>query len=360
MKLLYLISHLAADGPVHALLAIVRGLRQLGGNDVTVLTLSNASDDLLAPEFERQGVLVRNLPFRFGRAFSDVLRLRHFIREGGFDIAAATCVRADVLLVLATAGLKAPKRFTTVQNVPAEDLGYLYPGWRGRWAARLHYAALRRFGTRTICVSETIRQHLIDQQSIRGTVVLNPVSLPDGYTVAPSATSTLTRTVVYAASVSERKNTSEALAYFNQSRDLHACDLDVYGKGPLEAELRSRYAQTPYIRWCGFSDRLHEALTSAQLYISASRSEGLPLTPQIALMCGCPCLLSDIPQHRELAQLSPYVFLYRCGDLDDYRRALSDALAVDRRAAITAGRQLADKISPVSTARQLLALYAHA
>lgn len=42
-------------------------------------------------------------------------------------------------------------------------------------------------------------------------------------------------------------------------------------------------------------------LKNADFYISSSTLEGLPVSVLEAMYCGLPCVLSDIPQHRELA-----------------------------------------------------------
>lgn len=44
----------------------------------------------------------------------------------------------------------------------------------------------------------------------------------------------------------------------------------------------------------------HE-LRNADYYISSSTLEGLPVSVMEAMYCGLPCILSDIPQHKELA-----------------------------------------------------------
>ena len=43
------------------------------------------------------------------------------------------------------------------------------------------------------------------------------------------------------------------------------------------------------------------ALKNADYYISSSTLEGLPVSVLEAMYCGLPCVLSDIPQHREVA-----------------------------------------------------------
>ena len=52
----------------------------------------------------------------------------------------------------------------------------------------------------------------------------------------------------------------------------------------------------------GFSPDVVSWLQAADLFVSASRSEGMPLAVLEALSCGCPALLSDIAPHCEIAE----------------------------------------------------------
>lgn len=57
------------------------------------------------------------------------------------------------------------------------------------------------------------------------------------------------------------------------------------------------------IRFTGLipREKVFEELMNADFYISPSKLEGLPISVLEAMYCGLPCLLSDIPQHRECA-----------------------------------------------------------
>ena len=49
-------------------------------------------------------------------------------------------------------------------------------------------------------------------------------------------------------------------------------------------------------------DEVYRMLYNSDVYISSSTLEGLPISVLEAMYCGLPCILSDIPQHRETAQ----------------------------------------------------------
>jgi glycosyltransferase involved in cell wall biosynthesis len=353
MKILYVVSHLANDGPVHALLSIATGLQKLGHDEITVLTMSSPEKDTLAPRFAELGIPVHNIPVRFSGAFAAVFKIRRFLKRERFDVAASTCIRADAMLAGAAVGVADLKIVTTVQNVPAEDLGYLYPGWSGRIAAWLHYQVLKRFGKRIVCCSGLVRDHLRGRIGVQGRHILNPVVAP--VVLFPELGGT--PAIIYAASLSARKNPDEALSFVLGTLDPLTFHLQVFGRGPLEASLREKYRDRQEIMWRGFTDNLPLEFAGASVYVSASQSEGFPLTPQLALIYGCPCVLSDIAQHQELAALSQFVFIYRAGDQADFSRALGKALKADRSQARHEGVALREKISPEAVAGELRTFY---
>ena len=79
------------------------------------------------------------------------------------------------------------------------------------------------------------------------------------------------------------------------------------GIGPLENEIRE------YARSKGVIDRIEfkglmprqrvfELLKNADVYVSASSYEGLPVGVLEAMGCGLPCIVSDIEQHIEIKE----------------------------------------------------------
>lgn len=353
MKILYLISHLSNEGPAHALLSIVTGLRKIDQDKITVLTLSEPSKDILRTQFEGLGVKVINIELHAPTVVFFLAEVRRFLLDGQFQIAASTCIRADAVLAVASVGIKRLKTVTTVQNVPAEDFAYLYPGWKGRLASWVHYQVLKFYGNRIICCSLVVRHHLRERIGASGKRILNPVEAPP--VVTPEVSDK--PKIVFAASLSTRKNPQEALAFSLATLEPLNFRLEVFGRGPLEARLKKIYNDRSEITWRGFTDNLAEIFAGASVYVSASRSEGFPLTPQLALIYGCPCVLSDIPQHKELAELSEFVYLYRVGNQEDFSRALRLALRVDRRLACSEGALLRKKIEPEAVAYEIREYY---
>jgi len=60
----------------------------------------------------------------------------------------------------------------------------------------------------------------------------------------------------------------------------------------------------------------------ADLFVSASLGEGLPVAVIEAMAAGCPVVLSDIPHHREVADGADFVPFVRTGDVDGFAREI--------------------------------------
>ena len=69
-------------------------------------------------------------------------------------------------------------------------------------------------------------------------------------------------------------------------------------------------------------DEVFVRCARADLFVSASRGEGLPVAVIEAMATGCPVILSDIPPHREVADGVDFVPFVGLGDADGFAREI--------------------------------------
>jgi len=69
-------------------------------------------------------------------------------------------------------------------------------------------------------------------------------------------------------------------------------------------------------------EKVYEHLAQADLFISASQGEGLPIAVLEAMACRCPVLLSDILPHREIAGSADFIPCVHADDTDGFAREL--------------------------------------
>ena len=70
-------------------------------------------------------------------------------------------------------------------------------------------------------------------------------------------------------------------------------------------------------------EQVYERLSRADLFISASVGEGLPLSVLQAMACRCPVILSDIGPHREIAMGAPFIPLVPIHDVAGFAREIT-------------------------------------
>jgi glycosyltransferase involved in cell wall biosynthesis len=115
-------------------------------------------------------------------------------------------------------------------------------------------------------------------------------------------------------------------------------------EGRLEREIESRrVADRVALAGLVPRDDVFARCAKADLFVSASLGEGLPVAVIEAMAAGCPVVLSDIPHHREVADGADFVPFVRTGDVDGFAREIERFQAMSpeaRRAIGLEGRRL--------------------
>jgi L-malate glycosyltransferase len=128
--------------------------------------------------------------------------------------------------------------------------------------------------------------------------------------------------------------------FIQAARRESALRLLLLGGGSLEAHVRARLADaglTEQVHFAGTAalEHLPSLYRAADLYVSASRSDGSSISLLEALACGLPALVSDIAGNREWVSPDENGWWFRTGD----SRSLTDAILEAR----TAGSRLSER-----------------
>jgi glycosyltransferase involved in cell wall biosynthesis len=103
--------------------------------------------------------------------------------------------------------------------------------------------------------------------------------------------------------------------------------LVVLGEGNLRPVLtqkieKSALQQQVQLTGMVARDQVFEYFTLADLFVSASWGEGLPVAVMEAMACGRPVVLSDIPPHREIAEGVDFIPLIEPDDVAGFAREI--------------------------------------
>ncbi len=121
--------------------------------------------------------------------------------------------------------------------------------------------------------------------------------------------------------------------------------LVMVGDGELRESLELDVRMFPGVGGIFFTglvprDEVHETLHCADVFVSASTVEGLPVAVLEAMVCRCLVVLSDIPAHREIASRTPFVQLVAPGDVAGFSRAIRRIADMRPAARLRAGEEL--------------------
>ena len=93
--------------------------------------------------------------------------------------------------------------------------------------------------------------------------------------------------------------------------------LTIVGDGEFRRELE-RKAEGLNVKFVGFQRDTSDFYRGSDVFINPTRGpEGLPLVSLEAMSYGLPCVLSDLPVHKEITENGKSALLFRCGDAED-------------------------------------------
>lgn len=310
LNILYLSADLRNVGPTRQTLNIIKysGVKE----SCIVLTMFAEPQETLIDLYQNEGVKVESL--RLDRrlfVLNAVKEISAFCAKNHVDIIHSNGVKPDIVAHF-VAGKTGVKHVITLRNFPMEDLSGRMTPWFGKLVAFIHLYALKRCEYLIAC-SKTIADKMrktygVDIQAIQNGVdtekfqTKKTVSRKELYSRYQLDDST--KIFICTNSFIPRKHNDEIAEAFIQANPQNAA-LVFLGDGPLLNDVKRKFKGFSNILFMGKQKNVAAYLQNADFFVSASDSEGLPNAVIESLACGCPVILSDIPQHKEILDAVP-------------------------------------------------------
>jgi glycosyltransferase involved in cell wall biosynthesis len=162
------------------------------------------------------------------------------------------------------------------------------------------------------------------------------------------------------------KNPFTLLKAFQQSNP-EKSQLVFVGEGDLRARLTQEVEQCSlqeHVKMTGLvsRDEVFQYAAQADVFVSTSRGEGLPVAVLEVMASGCPVILSDIPPHREITKNVDFIPLIAPDDIEGFSREIRRFQKISKERRRELGQQcrqiIEDKFSLASMHRGYEKVYA--
>jgi glycosyltransferase involved in cell wall biosynthesis len=286
--------------------------------------------------------LADSLRHKGGRGFT-VLRkaqaLRSLVRKIRPDVVVSFLTNVNILAILALMKLRIPLIVSERVDPSAElELNRLL-----RWARAVLYPVADAIVVQTDVVARQYARLL--RSPARIDVIPNP--LPRELDAWPARARQKDRggCVIAMGRLTSQKGFAGLIkAYAEALGQDDSWRLEIWGRGPLHADLTRRVAELRLesrVRLCGETTQPWTVLATAQIFVLSSEYEGFPNAMLEAMAVGLPCIAFDCPSGpRELADGGAAAIMVPAGDADKLARTLRD-VAADCEARRTLGARAA-------------------
>jgi glycosyltransferase involved in cell wall biosynthesis len=301
-KLLIINSTLERSGLTNVIYNLVKYL-DATKYDVSILTLSKE------PAFSRENdfkvLQINTIKLELKRStlsFYLAKKLRQEVAKIAPDIIQTFSYRGTLY---SYKYLRNYKRAVTIQGDLLQNHSDVYGQWIGSYFTRNEIKAFDNASAKILC-SKSLLSVYGDIKHVK--VIRNGVDDITYHKVESDKKSDLKKrlglsldyAIISVGSLSDRKDPLTIIKAFLNSNKSKTSHLIFLGDGPLMTDCVQMANGYDNILFKGNVSNVDEYYQSSDVFVSASKSEGLPNTVIEASLCGLKCVLSDIPQHREV------------------------------------------------------------
>ncbi len=320
MHICYIINGLAPAGAEHQLLELINEF----DDDVKSTIYHFGCGSALEPAFVAEGVKVVDLDFSIPYDPTGIARLVRDCRITNFDLIHAHLPPAVAVGRLAGTLSQTPV-VSTHHNVPENY----------QMVSKLLEKYSRKIDRKTIAVSDGVRSAFRNSNTDQWITIYNGIDVSEYRKNVDKAelTKPIENVVDEAefillniARYSPQKRQEDLLRAFSRVKhDLPPAHLFIVGWGELHDKLERIVKQENLDKSVTVTGRVPQVepyYKCANIFVSGSSREGLPITFLEAMASGLPILATDIPGVREVVSEPETGILVECGNVEDISNGL--------------------------------------
>ncbi|MCD7992346.1 MAG: glycosyltransferase [Clostridia bacterium] len=334
-KVVFLVTRLRKSGPVSQTLDLIRYLNKDKYLPIVVSLYTEDKNNTMLPQYREAGA--EYLCINIGRMESVInggKLVANFMKELEPDIIHSV----GMPLYRMAIKYKACPNFTTIHNYVYDDYPVKYGKIVGNAMAANDIRLIKRNAKYMVTCSSSLSDIYKSKYGIDVDYIRNGVDVSRYCMVTSDEKLQLREKLnlprekniaVFTGQICERKNQKFAVEGILAARRVDIC-LVLLGGGVDLDTLRERYAKNRNIIFTGEVSNVAEYLNAADLYISSSMSEGLPVSVLEAMASGLPIMLSDIVQHEEVINTASHLgMIFENNDMKSFLNALDKMLTSD-------------------------------
>lgn len=306
-KVLYLITRIERTGPNVVLENMIKNIdRNLYHVGLVSLFKGDKKQEEII-ENTNVDTYYLNYSNKIQALFHGLTDISRIIIDEGYEIVHSHCLLPDYF----NSKLKNVKKISTIHCVFNEDYKFQYGKIIGLFLSKIHINIIYH-NDMNVCCSKSVYDSLIQSK------ITNLCFINNGIDINVNPSSRLLQdqlkrqlhinensmVYIFTGKLIKRKNVELLVNYFSKS---FSDTLIVVGSGAQENYLRS--IATPNIIFAGFQEDIMPFLSIADVYISASVSEGLSISVIEALANNLFLFLSDNASHNELFKINKQYYI---------------------------------------------------
>lgn len=327
MKVLFIVSSLSRGGPTRVLLDLASKLKEKDVR-IQVLTISSDVPNSAKIDFLNYGIDVLSLNMnRLSFFVRGKITIKKVLSQLKPDIIHSMGVRSDY--IISTLKNYCSIQVSTIHCFAIEEYKYVYGNLVGTYLAKKQINAMNKMKM-PICCSFSIKEKYENTVSIKNNLLR---TIQNGINVEKYAfrnemaqkrkalhLPANKEIFVFVGRLTPHKNPILVIESFLKAQRPNSLLL-IIGDGVLYKNCLEK--QTDSVLVLGKTQNVNDYLESADFYISASLTEGLPLSVIEAGVNGKTLLLSSIPQHLEIVPTSfPGVQYFNPNNFNELERSI--------------------------------------